>query len=779
MAVTSMIGARIQRREDPKLISGHGHFIDDVNLVNMAHMSVVRSPHAHARITSIDTSGAKAAKGVVAVLTAADFKPVIHAPLPVTNSFVADKKQVPEQFPIAADEVVYAGEPVAVVIAEDRYLADDAAHLVTVHYEPLPAVMDLEKAMAAGSPLVKSDRPDNIGWDAAFPAGDIEAAFAEADVVVKERIGQQRVLPTPMETRGCVADYVPFDNRVTLWTSTQVPHFIRLFVGGALGVPESQFRVVSHDVGGGFGAKLRPYPEEYLATAASKLCGRPVKWIEDRTESMMATTHGRGQIFDVEVAAKRDGTLLGLRFTQLLDIGAYHGVFSAFQVVACLIGGGSYEWKAINARSIGIFTNRMSTDPYRGAGRPEATHLVERAVDLVAREIGMDPAEVRRKNFVKSFPFTNNFGLVYDSGDYAKTLDKAMGNIGYAELRKRQEELRAEGRYTGIGLSTYVEICGLGPSSATAPAAGIALVESSMVRVHPTGSVTVSVGTHAHGQGHETTFAQIVADSLGVPYDSVEIRHGDTGDTPFGYGTYGSRSLAVGGMAIVQSCHKVVEKARKLAAHAFEASEEDIVVEDGKYFVRGNPGETKALAELAFASYGAGLPEGMEQGLEAVSYFDPPNFVWPFGCHICAVEVDPETGAVTIDRYVAVDDCGNVINPMVVDGQLHGGIAQGISQALFEEVRYDDETGQMLNGTLLDYLIPTMAEMPNFELERTVTPSPTNELGVKGIGEAGTIASSAAVINAITDALAPFGIRHVEMPARPDRLWSMIKEARA
>jgi carbon-monoxide dehydrogenase large subunit len=779
MAVTSMIGARIQRREDPKLITGHGHFVDDVSLVNMAHMSIVRSPYAHARIRSIDTSAAKAAKGVVAVLTAADFKSVIHAPLPVTNSFVADKKQVPDQFAIAADEVAYAGEPVAVVIADDRYLADDAAQLVVVDYEPLPAVMDLEKAMAPGSPLVKSDRPDNIGWDVSFPAGDIDAAFAEAEVILKERIGQQRLFPTPMETRGCVADYIPYDNRCTLWTSTQVPHFVRLFVGGALGVPESQFRVISHDVGGGFGSKIRPYLEEYLATAASKITERPVKWIEDRTESLQATTHGRGQIFDVEVAAKRDGTLLGLKFTQLLDIGAYHGVFSAFQVVACLLGGGCYEWKAINARSIGIFTNRTSTDPYRGAGRPEATHLVERVVDLVAREIGMDPAEVRRKNFVKTFPHTNNFGLVYDSGDYPKTLDRAMANINYPALRKRQEELRAQGRYTGIGFSTYVEICGLGPSAATAPAAGIALVESSMVRVHPTGSVTVSVGTHSHGQSHETTFAQIVADTLGVPYDSVEIHHGDTGDTPFGYGTYGSRSLAVGGMAIMASCHKVIEKARKLAAHAFEASEDDIVVDQGRYFVRGNPGEAKALAELAFASYGAGLPEGMEQGLEAVSYFDPPNFVWPFGCHICAVEVDPETGAVTIDRYVAVDDCGNVINPMVVDGQLHGGIAQGISQALFEEVQYDDESGQMLNGTMLDYLIPTMAEMPHYELDRTVTPSPTNELGVKGIGEAGTIASSIAVINAITDALAPFGIKHVEMPARPDRLWSMIQEARA
>ena len=779
MAVTSMIGARIQRREDPKLITGHGHFVDDVNLVNMAHMSVVRSPHAHARIKSIDTSHALASRGVVAVLTSAEIKPHILGPIPVTASFVPDKKQVPEQYPIASDEAVYAGEPVAIIIAEDRYLADDAAQLVVVDYEPLPAVMDLEKAMAPGSPLVKSDRPDNIGWEAVFPSGDIDAAFAEAEVVVKERVGQQRLFPTAMETRGCVADWTPFDNRVTLWTSTQVPHFIRLFVGGALGVPESQFRVISHDVGGGFGAKLRPYPEEYLATAASKICGRPVKWIEDRTESLQATTQGRGQLFDMEVAAKRDGTLLGLKFTQLLDIGAYHGVFSAFQVVACLLGGGCYDWKAISAKSIGIFTNRMSTDPYRGAGRPEATHLVERAVDLVALEIGMDPADVRRKNFVKTFPHTNNFGLVYDSGDYEKSLDLAMANIDYPALRKRQEELRAQGRYTGIGFSTWVEICGIGPSSATAPAAGLALVESSMVRVHPTGSVTVSVGTHAHGQSHETTFAQIVADALGVPYESVEIRHGDTGDTPFGYGTYGSRSLAVGGMAIMASCHKVVEKARKLAAHAFEASEDDIVVDQGRYFVRGNPAEAKVLAELAFASYGAGLPEGMEQGLEAVSYFDPPNFVWPFGCHICAVEVDPETGAVTIDRYVAVDDCGNVINPMVVDGQLHGGIAQGISQALFEEVQYDDASGQMLTGTLLDYMIPTMAEMPLFELDRTVTPSPTNELGVKGIGEAGTIASSAAVINAITDALTPFGIKHVEMPARPDRLWSMIKEARA
>ena len=583
-----------------------------------------------------------------------------------------------------------------------------------------------------------------------------------------------------METRGCVADYVPYDNRCTLWTSTQVPHFIRLFVGGALGVPESQFRVVSHDVGGGFGAKLRPYPEEYLATAASKITERPVKWIEDRTESLQATTHGRGQIFDVEVAAKRDGTLLGLRFTQLLDIGAYHGVFSAFQVVACLLGGGCYDFKAIHARSIGVFTNRMSTDPYRGAGRPEATHLIERVVDLVARELGMDPAEVRRKNFVKSFPHTNNFGLVYDFGDYEKTLDRAMANIDYPALRKRQEQLRAQGRYTGIGFSTYVEICGLGPSCGDGTGRG-----------HRTCRVLNGArASHGFGDGvgwdafpRPEPRDDVRADRRRHARRPVRTRSRSAMATP---ATRRSATARTGREASPSAAWRSWPRAtrssrrrRKLAAHAFEASEEDIVVDQGRYFVRGNPGEAKVLAELAFASYGAGLPEGMEQGLEAVSYFDPPNFVWPFGCHICAVEVDPETGAVSIDRYVAVDDCGNVINPMVVDGQLHGGIAQGISQALFEEVQYDDETGIMLTGTMLDYLVPTMAEMPHFELDRTVTPSPTNELGVKGIGEAGTIASSIAVINAITDALEPFGIKHVEMPARPDRLWSMIKEARA
>jgi carbon-monoxide dehydrogenase large subunit len=779
MAVTTMVGARIQRREDPRLITGHGRYVDDMTRPAMLHMAVVRSPFAHAKIRSIDPGPAKKAAGVVAVLTAVDFKDHIAGGIPVSASFVAEKKQVPNQFPIATEEVVYQGEPVAVVLAEERYQAADAAALVDVEYDPLPAVMDIEKAMEPGSPTAHSGAPDNIGWDLTYNA-DADAAFAEADVVVKERILQQRLFPVPMEARALVAEYDAFDKRLTLWTSSQVPHFIRLFVGGALGMAESQVRVIAGpDVGGGFGSKIRPYPEEYLACAASKVTGHPVKWIEGRTESLVATTHGRGEIFNIEAAAKKDGTLLGLKVTQILDIGAYQGVFGAFQAVACLLAGGAYTWKQIASRTIGVLTNKTSTDPYRGAGRPEATHLVERAVDLVAAEIGMDPAELRRKNFAREFPFTNNFGLTYDSGDYEKSLDRALELVGYQDLRRQQEELRRQGRYLGIGLSTWIEICGFGPSAATAPAAGVALVESASVRIHPAGGINVYVGTHSHGQGHDTTFAQIAADALGMPYDTIEVRHGDTSEGPaMGYGTYGSRSLAVGGMAVLKSCQKVVDKARKLAAHQFEAAEEDVAFDQGRFYVKGSPDNVKTLGEVAFASYGAGLPEGMEQGLEAVTYFDPPNFVWPFGAHICVVEVDLETGGVDMKKYVAVDDCGNVINPMIVDGQIQGGILQGISQALFEEVVYDDETGQLKTGTLLDYSVPSAGEIPEYLFDRTVTPSPTNELGVKGIGEAGTIAASAAVINAICDALAPLGIKHVDMPASPDRLWKQIQEAR-
>jgi carbon-monoxide dehydrogenase large subunit len=779
MAITTMIGAKIHRREDPRLVSGEGRYIDDFTRPGTVHLSVVRSPHAHARIKSIDVTAASKAPGVVAIYTHKDFAKVVAGTMPAAPAFVADKKQIPPRFPIAEKEVVYQGEPVAVVLAETKYQAADAGNLVDVDYEPLPAVMDLEKALEANSPKTHSGAPDNLGWDLTYIPED-DAVMKSADVVVKQRIGQQRLAPTPMEPRGVLAEYSRPDQSMTIWMSSQNPHFIRLFLAGALGMPETRIRVISPDVGGGFGSKISPYSEDYLVPAAAKLSGRPVKWIESRTESLQTTTHGRGQYFDVEAGAKKDGTLVALKVTQYLDEGAYVGTFGAFQACACLLSTGAYNWKHVSARTVGVLTNKVPTDPYRGAGRPEATHLCERMIDLLAGALHMDAAEIRRKNFITEFPHTSHFGLVYDSGAYEKAMDKAMEMVGYEKLRREQEEARKKGRYLGIGVSSWIEICGFGPSAATAPATGgLALVESAQVRVFPTGSVTVYVGTHSHGQGHDTTFPQIVADTLGVPYDMIELRHGDTAEGPaFGYGTYGSRSLAVGGMAVHKASMKVVDKAKKLAAHIFEAAEEDVVFDQGHFYVKGSPDKRKAMGEIAFASFGAGLPEGMEHGLEAVAYYDPSNFVWPFGTHIAVVEVDAETGAVDLQRYIAVDDCGNIINPMIVDGQLHGGIAQGIAQALFEEVVYDDETGQMKTGTLTDYLIPTANEFPEFELGRTITPSPTNELGVKGIGEAGTIASSAAIINAICDALSPLGIKHVDMPASPDRLWKQMQNAR-
>jgi carbon-monoxide dehydrogenase large subunit len=783
MAISQMIGARIHRREDPRLITGGGRYVEDLVRPGTLSMAVVRSPHAHARITGIETAQAQAIPGVVAVLTAADFKSALSGTHPVAPAFVPDKHTVPERFPIAESEVCFQGEPVAVVIAESRKIATDGAAAVEVQYQSLPAVQDLIAAIEASSPKVNASAVDNIGWDLAFsPEDNVKDAFSQAEIVVKERILQQRLAPTPIEPRGVMAEYSEFDQQLTMWMSTQNPHFIRLFVSGAMGLPETRVRVISHDVGGGFGSKISPYPEDYLVPAAARILRRPVRWIETRTESLQATTMGRGQIFDVELAAKRDGSFLALKVVQYLDLGAYIGTFGAFQTCACLLAGGAYKWPGgIAARTIGVLTNRVPTDPYRGAGRPEATHLIERMVDKLAQQLGMDTAAIRRKNFIgaNEFPYTSPFGLVYDSGNYEGALDKALQIVGYDQLRQRQKQAQQEGRYLGIGLSSWIEICGFGPSAATAGATGgLALVESAQVRMHPTGSVQVYVGTHAHGQGHDTTFAQIAADTLGVPYESIEVRHGDTAEGPaFGYGTYGSRSLAIGGMAVHAASGKIVEKAHKIASHLLEASVDDVVFDQGRFHVKGNPSSAKSMGEVAFAAYGANLPQGLEHGLEAISYFDPPNFVWPFGTHICVVEVDPATGDVDLQQYVAVDDCGNVINPLIVEGQLHGGIAQGIAQALYEEVAYDPDTGQLLTGSLIDYLVPTANEIPSPVLDSTVTPSPSNPLGVKGIGEAGTIAASAAVINAIVDALKPLGIDHVDMPASPDRLWQQIQAA--
>ncbi len=783
MAITQLVGAKIHRREDPRLITGGGRYTEDLLRAGTLSMAVVRSPHAHARITRLNVTQAQALPGVVAVLTAADFKPILTGTHPVAPAFVAQKHTVPERFPIADSEVVFQGEPVAVVVAENRKLAVDGAAAVEIDYEPLPAVTDLLKALEPDSPKAHTNLLDNIGWDLAFtPEDTVKDAFAQAEIVVKERILQQRLAPTPIETRNVQAEYSPFDDQLTIWMATQNPHFARIWIAGALGMPETRVRVISHDVGGGFGSKVCAYPEDYLVPAAAKLLKRPVRWTETRTESLQATTHGRGQILDVELAARRDGSFLALKVVQYLDVGAYIGTFGAFQTCACLLAGGAYKWPGgIAARTIGILTNRVSTDPYRGAGRPEATHLIERMVDKLAVELNMDPVEVRRKNFVRAseFPFTNNFGLTYDSGNYEGTLNKALQLVGYSELRQRQQQLRQQGRYLGIGFSTWIEMCGFGPSGATAGATGgLALTESAMVRVHPTGTAQIFVGSHAHGQGHETTFAQIASDTLGIPYESIEIRHGDTAEGPaFGFGTYGSRSLAVGGMAVHKASNRIVSKALKIAAHLLEASPEDLVFDQGRFHVKGNPGSAKTMGEIAFAAYGASLPEGEDHGLDAIAYFDPPNFVWPFGAHVCVVEVDPATGDAQIQQYVAVDDCGNVINPLIVEGQVQGGIAQGIAQALYEEVAYDDENGQLMTGSLVDYLVPTAAEIPTAVLDRTVTPSPSNPLGVKGIGEAGTIAASAAVINAIVDALQPLGITHVDMPATPDRLWKQIQQA--
>jgi carbon-monoxide dehydrogenase large subunit len=783
MSVSQLVGAKIHRREDPRLITGHGRYTDDMPKQGVLHLAVVRSPHAHARIRSIGIEAAKKAPGVVAVFIAQDFNGVIAGPatFAVAPVFAPDKKTNPPRYPIAKQEVCYQGEPVAVVIAESRNYAADAAQLVDVEYEPLPAVSDIEEAMKPGSAKAHLDQPDNIAWDTTYvPWEATEEAFKEADVIVKERILQQRLSPNAMESRSVVADYDDFDNRLTMWMSSQNPHWIRLFVSGALGMGEHAVRIISHDVGGGFGSKISPYPEDFLVPAAAKMLKQPVKWTETRTEAVQNAYAGRGQIFDVEVAAKKDGTLLAMRATQMLDAGAYIGLFGAFQTCACLLVGGAYKWKAISSRSVAVLTNKITTDPYRGAGRPEATHVAERMMDILAHELKMDPVELRRKNFPDKaeFPWTQNFGLMVDSGDYHGSLDKALKLAGYDQLRKQQAEGRKQGKLMGIGVSTWIEICGLGPGAVTGPATGgIVLSESAQVKIHPAGGVSVYVGTHNHGQGNDTTHAQIVADALGVPIEQIDIRHGDTSEGPgFGYGTYGSRSLAVGGVAISRACGKVVDKGKKVAAHILEAAEEDIEFHQGKFSVKGSPDKAKALGEVAFAAYGQ-LPTGMEQGLDAVAYFEPPNFVWPFGAHICAVEIDSETGAVDIQKYVAVDDCGNIINPMIVEGQLHGGIAQSIGQALFEEMVYDSD-GQLRSATLLDYAMPSMSDIPMIELDRTITPSPTNELGVKGIGEAGTIAASAAVINAVVDALSPLGIKHVDMPASPDRLWKMIQEAR-
>ncbi|GIV90161.1 MAG: aldehyde dehydrogenase [Chloroflexus sp.] len=775
-----LVGRALKRREDPKLITGHGNYLDDIKLPGMLHIALVRSPYAHAKIVSIDASKALAMPGVVAVFTGKDMLDINPMPAAWQASGVKNNPVPPRA--LAVDKVALVGDPVAMVVAENRYIARDAADAVEVEYEPLPAVVDARKAVEPGAPQIHEAAPNNIvfEWECGNKAA-ADAAIAGAEVVVKEEIINQRLIPTPMETRGSIARYDATTGEWTVWMTSQAPHVHRLLLTAfVFGVPETKLRCIAPNVGGGFGQKIFCYNDMAFTMWASRKLGRPVKFVEDRSENYKYSTHGRDHITEAELAGTRDGKITGLRVKTWANIGAYFSTVAA-GIPTTLYGRiitGVYKIPAAYVHVTGVYTNTAMVDAYRGAGRPEASYLIERMVDRFAAEIGMDPAEVRRKNFIQpeDFPYDNGLGLLpYDSGNYEPALNKALEIAGYTEFRKQQAELRKQGRYLGIGISSYVEICGIAPSAWMGGQGwGAGLWESANVRVHLTGKVVVTTGSLPHGQGLETTFAQIVADELGVPYEDVEIQWGDTQGTPFGYGTYGSRSLAVGGVAIKRSVDKIKEKARKLAAHLLEANEADIVFENGRAYVKGSPDKAKTIGELAAAAAVAyNLPPGMEPFLDETSYYDPPNCTFPFGTHVSIVEVDPETGHVKLLRYIAVDDCGNQINPLIVEGQIHGGIAQGLAQALYEGAVYNED-GQLLTGTLMDYAVPTAAMVPHIETDHTVTPSPVNPLGVKGAGEAGTIASAQCVMNAIIDALAPFGVKHLQMPATPERIWKAI-----
>ncbi|HJZ46786.1 MAG TPA: xanthine dehydrogenase family protein molybdopterin-binding subunit [Roseiflexaceae bacterium] len=779
---TKMVGQAIKRREDPQLITGRGNFLDDIKLHGMLHAAILRSPYAHATIKSIDTSKAKAHPGVVAVFTGDDMMDL--NPLPCAWQAGGVKNNVNTPRALSVGKAMYTGDSIAMVVAEDRYVARDALDLIEVDYEPLSVVVDAKKATEAGAPQLHENAPNNIVME--WECGDkakADAAISSAEVVVKEQIVNQRLIPTPIETRGSIARYDEATNEFTLWTTAQAPHVLRLLATAfVFGIPETRLRVISPNIGGGFGQKIFFYNDVAFTMWAARKLGRPVKFVEDRAENYKSSTHGRDHITDVELAGKRDGTITGLRINTYANLGGYLSTIAP-GIPTTLYGRiatGVYKIPAAYCKVYGVYTNTAMVDAYRGAGRPEASYLIERIVDRFATEIGMDPAEVRRKNFIQpqDFPYDNGMGLLpYDSGNYEPALDKALALVGYSNFRQEQAEARKQGRYLGLGISSYVEVCGVAPSAwigLPGQGWGAGLWESANVKVHLTGQVVVTTGSLPHGQGSETTFAQIVADELGVPYENIVIEHSDTSGTPFGYGTYGSRSAAVGGTAIYKSVAMIKEKAKKLAAHMLEANPDDIVYENGKAYVKGSPDQAKTLGEIALqAAVAYSLPEGMEAFLDETTYYDPPNCTFPFGTHIAVVEVDKDTGAVTLKRYIAVDDVGNPINPLIIDGQLHGGIAQGIAQALYENGVYD-ENGQLLSGTLMDYALPTASMVPAYETDRTVTPSPVNPMGVKGVGEAGAIASAQAVMNAVIDALSPFGIKHLQMPATPERVWRAI-----
>jgi carbon-monoxide dehydrogenase large subunit len=782
-AGNGFVGQAMRRKEDPRMVRGRGRYIDDIVVPGTLWAAIVRSPEAHAKITSIDTSAAKARDDVVAVFTGEDLAGDFAMPMVMAWAPPGVEIKTPENWPLKQTQVKHVGDAVAVVVGTDRYSVVDAAEEVVVEYDPLPAVVDPEEALKDGSPLVWEEFGTNRTHEYKVSGGDIEAALAEADVVVEQRLVNHRTAGAPIETRGILAD--PHGENITLYSATQIPHIARFILSLVTGVAEDKLRIVAPDVGGGFGAKLQVYPEEALMVALARRLGKPVKWIETRSENMMTAHQGRDQINYVTLGAKRDGTLTGCKVHVVADLGAYQLLLTPFiPELGFPVMGGCYKFPAIEATFEGVFTNKVCTDAIRGAGRPEATYWIELMMDKLARELDMDPLELRRKNFIgkDEFPFTTALGITYDSGDYVGTLDKLLEHFDLEAFRREQAELREKGIYRGVGFSTWVEVCGLAPSRVVGPQ-GVGLQaafwESAMVRVHPSGSATVFTGTSPHGQGLDTSFAQIAADRLGLEPGQIEVIHGDTDQGPWGWDTYGSRSLSVGGEAVARAAERVQEKAKRICAALLEAAPEDIELSEGKFQVRGSPDKAKTMAEIAGAAHipPQELPMDIELGLEATAAYDPENFVFPFGAHACVVDVDPETGKTKVVRYVAVDDCGPAVNPMLIDGQVHGGITHAIGQALYERVAYD-ESGQLVTGTFVDYALPTAAELPSFETDRTVTPSPVNSLGVKGIGEAGTIAATPAVTAAVLDALSPLGIEWIDMPLGPRRVWEAIEQAK-
>ena len=781
------IGRARKRKEDAHLITGRTTWTDNLTVPGLLHLAILRSPMSHAKITSIDVSGALKRPGVIAAFSGKDFadeQGSIPCAWPVTADMVN-----PGHPSLAVDQVNHVGEAVAVVVARDKASAQDALEAIDVDYDALPPVLDMEAALADGATLVHPHLTSNksFTWEfesgAAGTGGAIDDALRGAEVTVKRRFRQQRLIPAFMEPRSTMVQ--PVGDGITMWSATQIPHILRTMTALVLGIPEHKVRVIAPDVGGGFGGKLQVTPEEFICTLVARRLGKPVKYTESRSESLMSGHHGRDQIQDITLTATRDGTFTGLDVHILSDMGAYlRLVTPGVPILGAFMYNAIYKIPAYRFVCDGVFSTKTPTDAYRGAGRPEATFAIERIVDEMAAELGMDPLELRRKNWIKheEFPFTTVAGLTYDSGNYEAATERALELIGWDDLKREQAQRRASNDpvQLGLGISTFTEMCGLAPSrvlGALSYAAGG--WENAMVRMLATGKVEVVTGSSAHGQGHETAWSQIVADQLGVPFDDIEIIHGDTQSSPKGMDTYGSRSLTVGAIAVVGATQKVIAKAKKVAAHMLEASEDDIDFADGTFSVRGAPGTGTTIQDVAFATFHAhDLPDGMEPSLDADATYDPENFSFPHGTHLCAIEVDTETGRATIRKYVCVDDIGEVINPLIVEGQVHGGLAQGIAQALYEEGVYDEE-GNLTTGTLVDYLVPSAVDLPSFTTDRTVSPSTTNPLGVKGVGEAGTIASTPAVVNAIVDALRPYGVTEVPMPCTPERVWRALNEAGA